>query len=494
MSPTLYARSYSTGAARTNMAASSGSRHLIPLSSALRKFYLKVHPDLFAGHPKEQETNEKSFAILTEYLDNYKQEAESATPYKVEFYVRVKVIDADKEEMKHVTALLTLPSKHASAEAREHILKNNITKLFRQCDYHDDVDVRGYGSSNKRLRHASAHETSIISVVMAASQRFKGTTVGKKSAAQAELDKVKEKLKASNTALQEKLRKEYGIKFGLEVPAVLFPSSTDRLKMIQGWLQNVKTSLEELKLTDHKMSLLKDKTIIFGYKKQGPLPSNNNPNSVYLEIYEGRQSWAETLQSINPESDKLFQEKMEQKLQRETETAAALGLRRIESSVPITLRQLDKYLTLLQRLHMHAMAKPEEWKQLNPNRSRITIRVVDRIDGIFVSELPTGTILLTLDRNVADLHTLLKEQGAKFAVEVSEFEKAVLNIKDRYGLAQLAVAPNVTSENAVDGLSRFIDGYNVLRQYFTGMNVCIANDYSANEDSKVLFVKYDFLY
>jgi hypothetical protein len=488
----VQARAYAAATVQKVPGGSSGARHATPLSSALRKFYLKVHPDLFTGHPKEQETNEASFKVLTEYLESYKQEGESATPYKVEFYVRVTG-EGGSITLKHVQAALLLPSRHSSAEAREHILKNNISKLFRQCDYHEEIDVSGYGSSTKKLRSASSHETSFISVLMAASVRFKGNLT-KKSAAQTDLDKLKEKLKDVNQKQQTKLASKFGIKFGIEVPAMMFTSPTERLKMIGSWLQNVESALEELKQTGHKMGAFEGKTIIFGHRKQGPIPSASNPNSIYLEFNENRDSWVETLRAIGPESDAQFQEKMAQKSQMETETAAAIGIKRIECSTPISLRNIDKYITLLQRIHMHAIAKPEEWNKLHVGRSRLTVRVVERVDGVFGSEMATGTMLFAIDRNVTDLLSTLQQYGPQLIIEHSEFEKAIIHLKERYSLGQLVISPNVSGENAVECLNRLIDGYHVLRQYLTGLNICISNDYAANEDAKILFVKYDFLF
>lgn len=472
-----------------------GARHATPLSSALRKFYLKVHPDLFAGHEKEQVTNESSFKVLTEYLENYKQEAESTSPYALEFFVRV-LGEGGSATLKRVTATLLLPSRHSSAEAREHILKNNLSKLFRQCDYHDEIDVAGYGSSTKKLRSAGTNETSLVSILMAASIRFKTAQQGgggRKTPAQAELDKIKESTKAANAKLQEKLTKTYGIKFGIEVPAIFFKTPLDRLRAIKKWLENVESAFDELKVTGHKMESLKDKTVHFAYKKQGPLNADA-PHIIYLEVNEPRSSWVDTLREINPKADTELREKMAKKSKMELETAAALGVKRIESSVDISLRNLDQYLTVLQRLHMHAMAKPEEWNKLHPSRNRISVRCVERIDGVFQSEMSSGTILFPVNRNVSDLLSLLEQYGPQLVAESTELEKAINHLKERYNLTQLVVKPELAGENIVECLNRLIDGYHILRQYLTGVNLCVSDDYAANEDSKIVFVKYDFLF
>jgi len=467
------------------------SKHATPLSSALRKFYLKVHPDLFAGHPEEQKKNEASFAKLNEYLENYKQEVETTAPTNLEFHVRVAG-EGGAVHLKKVTASLMMPSRHSSAEAREHILKHNLTKLFRQCDYHEDIDVSGYGSSTKKLRSAGSNETSFISVLMAASLRFKGTT--KKTSSQSDLEKVKETLRVVNTKLQEKIQKSFNLKFAIEVPAIMFKSPIDRLNLIKVWLQNAESSLEELKLTGHTMELLKDKTLLFGYKKQGPLSSAPPHSSIYLDINEQRSSWVETLRSISPENDTKLRERLAKISQMEASAASSIGFKKIESSTAVIMRHLDQYETLLQRLQLHADAKPQEWSKLHPNRNRISLRIMDRIDGVYAAESHTSTLLFPVGNNISDLLSVFNQYGPQLIAESRELEAAIGHIKDRYGLAQLVIAPNVSGENAVECLNRLVDGYHVLRQYLTGTNMCISNDYAANEDSKILFVKYDFLF
>lgn len=482
-------RAYTTATKATAMKPGA-SKHATPLSSALRKFYLKVHPDLFAGHPEEQKQNEASFAKLNEYLENYKQEVETTTPCNLEFHVRV-VGEGGSVHLKKVTASLMMPSRHSSAEAREHILKHNLMKLFRQCDYHEEIDVSGYGSSTKKLRSAGSNETSFISVLMAASLRFKGT--GKKSASQVELDKTKESQRANNLKLQEKLQKTYGVKFAIEVPAIIFKSPVERLNLIKSWLEAAGSALEELKMTTHKMELLKDKTLLFGYKKQGPV-SAAQPHSIYLDINEQRSSWVDTLRAVNPESDAKLRERLTKIAQMELSVATATGFKKIESSTAVVMRHLDQYETLLQRLHMHADAKASEWNKLHPNRSRITVRIMDRIDGVFAAESHSGTLFFPVGNNVTDLISVFNQYGPQLIAEHRELEAALGHIKDRYNLSQLVIAPDVTGENAVECLNRLVDGFHVLRQYLTGINMCISNNYAANEDSKILFVKYDFLF
>ncbi|CAF0795625.1 unnamed protein product [Didymodactylos carnosus] len=57
------------------------------ISSALKRFYMKVHPDLFSQYPTEKDVNEKSLQIVSAYLSSL-QRKEYVTPVTVTFYVK----------------------------------------------------------------------------------------------------------------------------------------------------------------------------------------------------------------------------------------------------------------------------------------------------------------------------------------------------------------------------------------------------------------------
>ncbi|EFA78338.1 hypothetical protein PPL_08989 [Heterostelium album PN500] len=54
--------------------------------SVLKKFFLKVHPDLFYQYPKLKNINDKSLRVLQSFLEEVKSEKVSSRSYKLEFY------------------------------------------------------------------------------------------------------------------------------------------------------------------------------------------------------------------------------------------------------------------------------------------------------------------------------------------------------------------------------------------------------------------------
>lgn len=72
------------------------------LKQTLRKFYLKVHPDLFGQYPDAKKINEENLAVLSAILDGLKSESSSTglegRDHTVEFYLKP---DFDGEQSKN---------------------------------------------------------------------------------------------------------------------------------------------------------------------------------------------------------------------------------------------------------------------------------------------------------------------------------------------------------------------------------------------------------
>eukprot|EP00878_Enallax_costatus_P022545 GHUV01023920.1.p1 GENE.GHUV01023920.1~~GHUV01023920.1.p1 ORF type:complete len:478 (+),score=168.44 GHUV01023920.1:402-1835(+) len=71
-------------------ATADGSKQSIPLKTALRQLYKRVHPDLFTDYPAEQAENERSFKLLQDYLHQARSPTTgpaSRTAYNFRFYL-----------------------------------------------------------------------------------------------------------------------------------------------------------------------------------------------------------------------------------------------------------------------------------------------------------------------------------------------------------------------------------------------------------------------
>jgi len=69
----------------------------IPLKSALRQFYLKVHPDFFSRHPEQQEENQRSLADLMAFLDDAKESTLRNGVLELVFHLRAVVAETTDE-------------------------------------------------------------------------------------------------------------------------------------------------------------------------------------------------------------------------------------------------------------------------------------------------------------------------------------------------------------------------------------------------------------
>ena len=104
------------------------------LKSLLRRLYKLVHPDLFTDLPREQAVNEKSFALLQEWLTLASAASEPhgrSRAFQFEFYVRPVADDdagdaaADVDEdrqaapLRHVSVSVPPPGRSLSAQGAD---------------------------------------------------------------------------------------------------------------------------------------------------------------------------------------------------------------------------------------------------------------------------------------------------------------------------------------------------------------------------------------
>ncbi len=64
------------------------------MKQALRRFYLKVHPDFFSFAPKQQATNTKSLARLMNFLEDARQGTMNRETISLEFFIRASIPDS----------------------------------------------------------------------------------------------------------------------------------------------------------------------------------------------------------------------------------------------------------------------------------------------------------------------------------------------------------------------------------------------------------------
>ncbi|XP_049848799.1 T-cell activation inhibitor, mitochondrial-like [Schistocerca gregaria] len=461
---------------------------LTPLNTALRSFYLKVHPDLFAAHPEAQGVNENSFKLLTEYLDLYKNENDSEKPFNLVFYLRAP--ESPSNELSVVRSSLRLPGQHASIMVREEILKNNLSRLFRSCGYYEDFDVTGYGSSKNKLRMARGTEVSLICLILAASSRLKlGCT--KKPSADTKTETLKNELRAENDLVKQSILKIVDVKLSLEVPAVLFKTPLMRLRKLNEWLERLNLALTQLRESGSLSETeLKGKTITFGYNRHGCYSEASGV--IYLDVNQGIDVWM----AILAKADNLSRTRQKNQLDHirkiEKKICSLVGVSHIEASLSIILKNQADYIEFLEKWQSACLAQPDSWRG-PPTLKKLTIRFIEHITDSSSIEALHGTAHLPLGISTDEIKRTLIEDGPRLVSQHDHFIRTLNDLKKRYKLNDILLDPQINSEMVVQCVNRLSDGYKILREYLSEMSICISNEYGFNEDTKIMFIKWDFL-
>ncbi|CAF1388938.1 unnamed protein product [Adineta steineri] len=92
------------------------------ISAALKKFYLKVHPDLFTQYPKEKDVNEKSLQLVSAYLSGL-QRKEYMAAITVTFFTKLHECRQHLERAFHYVELTDF--------------ERNIDQLYKAIQYLD---------------------------------------------------------------------------------------------------------------------------------------------------------------------------------------------------------------------------------------------------------------------------------------------------------------------------------------------------------------------
>lgn len=98
-----------------------------PLQQTLRKFYLRVHPDLFTHHPTQKHVNQESFSRFQAFLDEVRDQT-TAPPraglHAYRFYLKTK------EEGKFQEVALEL--RTTGGDCRN-VVQRSLEGFFKQC-------------------------------------------------------------------------------------------------------------------------------------------------------------------------------------------------------------------------------------------------------------------------------------------------------------------------------------------------------------------------
>lgn len=451
------------------------------IHSALKKFYMQVHPDLFIDTPELQKVNDDNFKKFTQYIDKYKSGSLTREFYDVEFYTK-----QGDNEPKLIKARLELPSSRSTIDSLEYTFKNSLSKLFIQCNITEDFDVSGFGATSLELRAAGKNETSIINMIISASTKLKS----KKTSP--ELAKAKDELISGNKKIQEQLKENYNLTFTLEVPATIFHTAISKYSDIRSWLKKIEYVIDELEKSGHKLDYLKNRKISFAFKKMGVYEPKG---TIYLEINESTSAWFDFLSRLSEEYETNLKSKMEKVKELEMTISSMLNLNTITSNYKIHLENIDEYIEKLVEIKNSIQTKPSDWKFPGPFKS-INIHFVANMSGTNKEDPKTKSLHLPFNRKVEDTLNVIKQVTPQVVISSKNYENALANVKQFYNLPSVTVSHKLddSPEKYYDSLTRLIDGRHHLQHYLynSNLNLCISDQYSFNEEAKILFIESKF--
>lgn len=116
------------------------------MEAHLRKLYMRVHPDLFSSHPEARDANEKSFQLLSEFLNVIKNQdgrGGVGKVFKLEFYMRPVAEPGEGDAA--VSADLEQVSVSLRTDGSPRDKKKQLTKLFEACGIFGDFAFNAAG-------------------------------------------------------------------------------------------------------------------------------------------------------------------------------------------------------------------------------------------------------------------------------------------------------------------------------------------------------------
>lgn len=455
--------------------------YLQSFQSALKKFYLYVHPDLFTDNLEAQKLNDDNFKKLTQYLDNYRAGVEKNEVYDVEFYSKHA-----GDELKLIKARLELPSKHSSIETLEAVFKKNVGKLFSQCNI-DEFDVSGYGLSGRVLRSATKNEISLINMIISAHTRLKrGANLN------SEVDTSKKDIQESTKLIQAEIRKKVPLKFVLEVPNIAFKTALSKYTSIKGWFKRLQSCIDSLDAS--ALESLKDRKIVFSYHKHG-ITTVGGP--IYLEINESMSMWFETLSKSDKASEEKFLADLEKAQNLEKSLKLKLKVASLSSDYKVLLGSLEDYIAKLQEIHEAIVRSPSDWA-FPLNCSTTHVIFTTNVSGVCREDPRSCSIYLNYTNPMEQIPEIIKTASPRVLVASRNLNMALTTILKHYQCASITVAPQLENDpdTYFEGLTRLLDGRYRLEQYLyrSELNICVSDGYSFNDEAKILFIDSKFLF
>eukprot|EP01122_Echinamoeba_exundans_P004913 TRINITY_DN15120_c0_g1_i1.p1 TRINITY_DN15120_c0_g1~~TRINITY_DN15120_c0_g1_i1.p1 ORF type:complete len:562 (+),score=79.66 TRINITY_DN15120_c0_g1_i1:157-1842(+) len=491
------------------------------LQDALRKFYLKVHPDLFSQHPKQKEVNEKSFQALMAILDDFKGlDAGSAgrakaTTGKLTFYFRkstskpaqsksdaVKADDKNNkdaateeeeesmpEPSKEVAmdfgkaeVLLRAPDPSATLEQRERMLAGQLAELFSACGVPFDAGKAAFSLGKGQ---SWSDEVSLQHFLSKVSERCR-------ELAQQRLQKEQQMdIERTMFYVQHKLR------ILTDFPDDIARDWKRRTETEKQLLNALESALKALAGTGFDMERLHNCVVVFGHRRGLDLLGRMN-----LHMEDSTTQWLEHLKTVDPVKIREIRDSGRARSETEKALATRLGLAYFYSDYSIA--SSFQYL-----LYIDSVLKAfdgDSSRKTFLDMKEIKLRITDQPALNDASEpnisvdVPSCTVLVPIGTDPASLFSFVSKAGAglvrqhRHHVQVAEAQhQVILRIKRKYQLSSLLTDPSLRFEHVESCCRKLANHAPSIGNMLQGLRLFIGHEYDVKQGDGTVYIKWNWL-
>jgi len=463
------------------------------LKTELLKLYKRVHPDLFHSSPEQRTANEKSFALLQEYLRLARASQEPhdapAKAFHIEFYVKnEKHADDSHNESggstERVEMMLAPPSRRSRAQLEAGSVAPSALKaifaLLTKC---------GITPENSSVDQSGDAEDKWWATVRLVDF----------------LPEAAERIRLFSAVAASAARQDGGAHIGLMRQAlkvgrgvsVSFRSEPPLSKTEQGEL--LKTLAEALDLEPDVN--LRGCTI-------RPSTSNSisNEGHILLNICEPAHMWAETLKHVD--MDKVAAAK---RFLAEVQAGEKELAKRLQVPMVVTPEEWacsPPYSQFLHRMLAEAVQRGPPFpagQSQSPAADTVPLFVTPPTHSL-ASKVPPyslceerAVILVPMDASGEHLYACLRAHGPAGAALLRRREEEARGIaaardiaKSCLRLRRLERAEDVTREEFVKCCHRLVEHAQHLKPLAEGMSIKVARTHEVDKDGVFVNIQWDF--
>ncbi|RWS14545.1 T-cell activation inhibitor-like protein [Dinothrombium tinctorium] len=459
----------------------------VEVSTALRPFYFRVHPDKFHQYPNERMVNENSLKLLNEYLSNLINKTQKYGLMTLTFYIqenttvdqssnvslpaKLKKVDislSPKEDVQ--TAVIRILDKVQVSTDHLKQIKQNTTDDTQSSKNDSSPSEEVFGEM--KWRYEFGFE--------AAQEKIRSKpieTLGKWLPSN--IEHSREKQSASEPILEEILKLKIGMIEDLQVKSVVLLSDWS-VSHLKGSLTSLKTLLAQY---PKEAALLKNKVVVLG--KMTGVGLNGE---VLLNVEDVRQNWLNFIRSMHKYDEMLMLLPLLEKELSETLNGIKLVHRKFGPSILIQnyIQHLRKFIGILKDYKIR-----NEFPREMPNDLK-NLRLVLEGDagplmlsptGLFIapSSCPAKVFIEFLVNHINEAQKLVDNYEAIKSYEVAITDEAMHLLE----LQSIQKDDNVTPNLMIECCRNLIKHREYLKKYFSGSHLRISHYYSVLHDGTI---------